>query len=407
MVLLEKFITEESIFTPQRDVLRPSYIPERMLHRDEQLNKIAGILSSALRGSAPSNVTLYGKTGTGKTASAKLLQKEMSAISVPVPVKYFYINCKIADTPYAVLQNLCSYLVEGSGQTPPTSGLSIERLYNMLVEYLNTHRHIVIVVLDEVDRLVEKNGDDLLYHLSRINEDLTKGSSVSLLSIANDLRFAEHLEARVISSLSGERILFPPYSARGLKDILRERARLAFKEGTVSESIIALCATLGAQEHGDARRVLDLLRVAGEIAERKNEKAMKEEHLYEAKRTIETDCISEAIRTLPHQSKMVILSIMLRCCGTLQTTTGDVYETYKALCCHAGLSVLTQRRVADLITDLESLGLIQTSVRSLGRGGRTRFIQACVPFDETLNVIEEDDMFKTLKIRKLFQAKLF
>jgi cell division control protein 6 len=291
--------------------------------------------------------------------------------------------------------------------SPPTSGLSIERLYSILVEFLNANRRIVIVVLDEVDRLVEKNGDDLLYHLSRINEDLTKGSSVSLLSIANDLRFAEHLEARVISSFSGERILFPPYSARELKNILRERTKLAFKEGTVSESIIALCATLGAQEHGDARRVLDLLRVSGEIADRNKEKELKEEHLYKAKQTIETDCISEAIRTLPHQSKMVILAIMLRCCGTLQTTTGELYATYKALCCHAGLCILTQRRITDLITDLEGLGLIQTNVRSMGRGGRTRFIQACVPFDDTLSVIEEDDVFKNLKIRKLFQAKLF
>jgi cell division control protein 6 len=408
MGLLERFVTEESIFTKERDALRSSYLPERLLHRDEQLDRIAGILSSAVRGAAPSNVIFYGKTGTGKTASARFMQKEMLSTRTPVPVKYIYINCEITDTPYGVMQNICSSVLEGSKQTPPpSSGLSIEKLYEILVGFLKENRHILIVVLDEVDRLVEKNGNDILYPLSRINEDLVKGSSVSLIAIANDLHFTERLDARVLSSFSGERILFPPYTSTELKNILRDRAKLAFKEGAVSEGIISLCATLGAQEHGDARRVLDLLRVAGEIADRSGEKIIREEHVYKAKQTIESDCISEAIRTLPHQSKIVMLAILLRCCGTLQTTTGELYATYKALCNHTGLTPLTQRRVTDLITDLEGLGLIQTNVRSMGRGGRTRFMHACIPFEDALSVIEEDDLFKNLKIRKLFQAKLF
>jgi cell division control protein 6 len=97
----------------------------------------------------------------------------------------------------------------------------------------------------------------------------------------------DHLDPRVKSSLGEEELVFPPYNALQLQDILKERAESAFKEGTLQEGVIAKCAAYAAREHGDARRALDLLRVAGELAERESSKKITLEHIDAANQKIE------------------------------------------------------------------------------------------------------------------------
>src|SRR5439155_404067 len=150
---------------------------------------------------------------------------------------------------------------------------------------------LVTVALDEIDKLVQKNGDDILYQLLKINDDLSK-ARVSLIGISNELTFTEYLDPRVRSRLADEKMVFPPYNADELYDILAERSRLAFENGTATD----------------------------------------------------------------------------------------------------GVTPLTQRRVTDLISELDMLGLVHARVRSFGRGGRTKEIQASVPLLEVKKVLEKDEI---------------
>ncbi len=237
----------------------------------------------------------------------------------------------------------------------------------------------------------------MLYHLSKINDDLTK-ARVSLIGISNDLKFTEFLDPRVKSRLGEEKMVFPPYNAEQLQDILNQRAKIAFDEGIMEAAVVPLCAALAAQEHGDARRALDLLRIAAEIAERGGDEKIGEVHVYKAKNKIELDCVTEAVKTLPTQSKLVLLAIIIneeKNNGRL--TTGDVYETYHDLCKAAVVTQLTQRRVTDLISELDMLGIIHARVKSFGRGGRTKEIELAVPMIETRRTLEEDEVLQGLK----------
>ena len=92
---------------------------------------------------------------------------------------------------------------------------------------------VLVIVLDEIDKLVKKSGDDTLYNLTRINSDL-KNSKVSIIGISNDLSFKDFLDPRVLSSLSEEEIVFPPYNAPQLVDILAQRSDAAFMEGAIA-----------------------------------------------------------------------------------------------------------------------------------------------------------------------------
>src|SRR5207237_345724 len=245
---------------------------------------------------------------------------------------------------------------------------------------LDEEKRVVIVALDEIDKIVQKNGDDILYQLLKINDDLSK-ARVSLIGISNDLKFTEYLDPRVRSRLADEKMVFPPYNAEELFDIRSERARLAFENGTAEDAVLHLISALAAQEHGDARRALDLLRVSAELAERQGDEHITEEHVQRAKNKIELDTVIEAVKSLPTQSKVILLGILLNEeIGNAKLTTGEVYTTYRELCRKTGIVPLTQRRVTDLISELDMLGLVHARVRSFGRGGRTNLVQPRLPY---------------------------
>ncbi|RLI08985.1 cell division control protein Cdc6 [Candidatus Bathyarchaeota archaeon] len=372
--VFERFLRGSAIFR-NRDVLRHDYVPERLPHREAEIRTLASILAPALRGQKCSNAFIYGKTGTGKTAVARYVLGRLvvKAREIGAPVAACYVNCRMAGTEYRILASLCSSL----GVKVPFTGLAKAEVLERFRRALFGREVVFITMLDEVDVLVEAHGDALLYELTRLNTELD-GSKICLIGISNDLTFKEHLDPRVLSSLSEEEVVFRPYNASQLRDILWERAREAFVEGAVSEAVIGLCAALSAQEHGDARRALDLLRVAGEIAERRGARRVEVEHVREALKRIEYDRTVEAIRSLPLHAKLVLLAVYERTKKASSAITGEIYAAYSALCGRMGLSPLTQRRISSLINELDMMGLLNAQLVNMGRYGRTKKIRLAI-----------------------------
>ena len=172
--IFQPYLGTRSIFKMDQEILRPSYIPERLPHRESHIDQLAQILVTALKGERPSNVLIFGKTGTGKTAVVKKIENEFRKADGARMVQYFYLNCEIVDTPYGVLQSIGNKLMENFHQRIPFTGLSTDRVYNLLREKLDEEKRVVIVALDEIDKIVQKNGDDILYQLLKINDDLRR-----------------------------------------------------------------------------------------------------------------------------------------------------------------------------------------------------------------------------------------
>ena len=228
---------------------------------------------------------------------------------------------------------------------------------------------------------MKKVGDSILYTLTRINSELKK-AQVGIIGISNDVRFMETVDPRVKSSLGEEDIIFPPYDALQIKDILEKRAKIAFRENTIRGGVLAKCAAYAAREHGDARRALDLLRVAGELAERNASDKITHENIDMADSKIEKNKVIEIVKTQPKQSQIVTYAIFLQSDshdGYLET--GEVFEKYKDICLETNNHVLTQRRVSDLITELDLLGIITAKTISKGRYGRTKEISLAINQD--------------------------
>ncbi len=364
-----------------KSLLQTNYKPEEILHRKEQIKQIASILAPALRGERTSNLFLYGKTGTGKTLSIQyvkeqLLKREKKENDFKLKIEY--LNCKlkkISDTEYRILAEL----IKKMGGEVPETGLPTQSVYSKFIEIIDSEKQLILLILDEIDQTVKKISNDFLYNLTRLNSELSK-SQICVVGISNDLTFLEEIDPRVKSSLSEEEIVFPPYNALQLQDILNSRAQLSFKEGVVEEGVVAKCAAFAAREHGDARRALDLLRIAGELAERDKSKKIKLKYIDEANEKIERDKILDIINSEPKQFKLVLYSIIKLSEKYVNNSffTGDVYNYYQELCIKNKTEVLTQRRVSDIIQEFDMLGIINVRVISKGRGGRMREIRLAI-----------------------------
>ena len=284
-------------------------------------------------------------------------------------------------------------MIKKLGGEVPNTGLPTETVYSKFIELIDKEKQFLVLVLDEIDQAVKKISSDFLYNLTRLNSELSK-TQICLVGISNDLTFLDGLDPRVRSSLSEEEIVFPPYNAIQLQEILNNRAVRAFKEKVVQEGVIAKCSALAAREHGDARRALDLLRVAGELAERDNSRKILIKHLDEANAKIERDKILDVIRTEPKQFQYVLSSIIKLSDQNSSSPifTGDVYTLYEDICTKNKAEVLTQRRISDIIQEFDMLGIIRVNVISKGRGGRMREIKLAIAkpiIEKAREIIEE------------------
>ncbi len=376
-----------------RDKLSPDYVPLSLPYRENEIRHIATVLAQALRGYKPSNLFIYGLTGTGKTAVARLVMSRLNekAREMNVPVKTVYVNCRQRDTTYRVLADI----LEDLGEHVPFTGLSIAELYRRLVAKLDSLGGTVIVALDEIDFLVKKHGDDLLYKLTRINGEL-KRSSLSIVGITNDINFIESLDPRIRSSLGEEEIVFPPYDAVQLRGILEERAREAFHEGVLEEDVVPLCAALAAREHGDARKALDLLRVSGEIAEREGSPKVTSAHVEKARGELERDKVYELASTLPLHAKLILASIVSLTRFKPSSNTGEIYSEYTRMANMLGIEKITSRRATDIISELDMLGLVEARVVSRGRYGKTKIVKPIVDKKTLINALKEDPFVSRL-----------
>ena len=381
--LFDGLLSVRSLFRDRR-ALGHAFNPDNLPHRGEEISSLVNNLVEALRGHAPSNMNLYGRPGSGKTAVTRFVCRDLESKGAAegCNIRAVEINCRNVDTKYRVLAEIGNRLADEGDEMIPFTGWPADKVFDHVRARMQARGGVHVIVLDEIDYLVRKGkeGDDLLYSLTSLNIGLLDGAFCCVIGISNDLAFTEMLDPRVQSRLSPIDVVFPPYNASQLEDVLRPRAARGIKEGVLDEAVIPLCAALAAKEDGDARRALDLLRISVQRAEQNEVQRVGISHVRQAQNQLEFDQITPTIQNLPLQQKLVLFSVIVNeNNGLTNISTGEVYGTYEMACENAGEKPLTSRRVSSLIRGLDMAGIITAKTTSRGRHGMSKRINSCLP----------------------------
>lgn len=316
--IFDELINEEKNRIP---IIRdPAFFDERYLpvgihFRKEQQKQMARVMHMARYGK--SILKVDGDYGTGKTLVAQAVLLDFARRAEYKDIPAHYINAGEFDTKYKILSKLHQ---QYSGRKSTTRGCSdsyfIEKIDQKLAGCCGA-----ILIIDEVDKVLEKDGDSLLYIL-------LERAKLSLILISNYPRWEDKVSGKVYSRIRrGVRERFPQYDLYELGKILEQRATFGLNEGTYNLSLLEYIADQVHRE-GDARSLIELLKVSAEIAEKHKAFGISKEHVNEAKIRLNRNLIEDNIREQSIHKRVILYSIAKRQDTQNPPSSDELYKTY-------------------------------------------------------------------------------
>lgn len=376
-----------------KGVLKTTYAPTNLsdiLHRKEEIHTLMDYTNDVFDHISPGNIFIYGRSGLGKSLICNLtvdmLEKEAEAAGIEICV--IKISCDVIRTEFAIINELIRQLPAPEGQTKrkAANDESAKRAY--YIELVDAYPGIIIVVLDELDKA---KNPSMINTLIR-SKSATSKQSPTVIAITNDVTLKDSFPPELLSVIADKHIFVDPYDEDQIRDILTARAKLAFKEGTVTPEAIALCARFSAQEHGDIRKAIDLMRFAGEIVVDDKCDTLTEGYITLAENRIKSDKVVKSIGRQPTQYKVALLASAYVFKSPRVNTTANIHSVYTEIAKAVKLdTIVEQRRLRDILKELSQLGAISLDNVNGGRSGRKKLVVSIESIDEVIDKILDDD----------------
>jgi cell division control protein 6 len=349
-----------------------TYVPKELPHRDEQMRRMFSIFRSVAESGVSQNVMLQGRVGTGKTAMAKRFSMEFKewAAAKDAAVEFEVVNCRRRTSNASVVLALTNHFDKGF----PDRGFSVPEMLDVIKKFLIKDRIHYLVVLDEADVLLRKAGSDLIYLLTRFEEEeLRDQGSVNLILVSQENVMDLMDEASRSTFKPSNTIVFDRYGEEELRDIVTQRVDLAFHPHTVDEEVIGQIAEIAA-ETGDARRAIDLLEKSGQLAEEEAKEYVNPEHVRKANAIAYSQLDTAKLDELDRPKTVALLAITRALKKDSVVTTGDVTSVYKVVCEEYGEKARGTTQFWKYIQDMSARGIINAKRVQAGADGLTTHI---------------------------------
>ena len=361
-------------------VLDYDHLPDELVGREEIKQELASKFAAIASPEGASRAVITGPVGSGKTVLAKTFCRDLVRhLAGKRNIEVAHVNCRNASTSMRVAQRILHQLDPGH----PDRGLSMGELLLSLRKMLRRSSTHLVVVLDEVDHMLRRSGDELLYQLLRIDEDQQGAGTLSLILISQE-QVLDVLETAVLSKFGKtNHIRIPPYTKEGLEAIVRQRAGDALVPGTWNDAIMRLLAEKAAPS-GDARMVIELLSSAVERCEYRQDAhserkiSIEDVHAFNDNLALDTSTKIEQVDDLPPQTMLALLAICRRLKTQETMTMGDVEGLYAVVCEEYEQNAKSHTTLWKYVKVIESEGLIESRVVTVP-GGRGRTTHLSMP----------------------------
>ena len=355
-----------------------NYVPSRLPHRDLQLNLLNQFFRFTIEspGKMTQRVLIVGKIGTGKTVLSQHfgLNITKEAEKRRINLNYVHVNCReCKGSLFMILQRTILKFYPHF----PRRGYSAEELLQALMQILDERNAYLILALDELEALIQNEGSDALYNLTRIQEDRLKAPQrLSLICILRQPEYLDALDPSARSTLQRNVIRLEEYSKSQLEDILNDRVNLAFRHGTVFPQSVDLIAELAYSEGGDARYAIELLWRAGKYADASEMREVSPECVRKAAVSVYPVVRKDMISSLSLHEKLFLLGVARRFkqSETAYISMGEAEDAYVVVCEEYGKKRRGHTQLWKYVKELSVSGIIETKASGVGHRGKTTLI---------------------------------
>ncbi|WP_222912779.1 AAA family ATPase [Natrinema sp. SYSU A 869] len=364
----------DSVFA-DKGALDPLAEPAEILARGAQERDLATILAGVHDGYLPPTVSIYGPPGTGKTLTTRRVCREFAARHDAVAVEY--VNLKECRTLFSAANEILYALTS----TKKGAYEGLDGVFTGIWDTLEAYPEWTVLLLDEIDHVQHDTNyepNEFFYRLLRGEGKLARGISLSVWLVSNELLEVDlRLDSRVASAMSDEAVCFPPYGADELAALLKPRLEQAFRDGAVPTEVRDEGAREAARRWGDARKALTLFRQAGETANDRGFARVTDECIAANLEATEREATIAKLLALPANHFLVLTGVTGWDQGTTikqPVTTAEIHEIVRSDQVPAALR-FGERTIREAVTDLETMGLLETWIDSRGRDGRVKQIE--------------------------------